>query len=384
MKEPKTKKRNLKSLLGTVIYLLVCLGLGIFIGRFLGQNTSSEKEWGHIFFVFVFAMLTFYLSIILQTIVHEAGHLVCGLLTGYEFSSFRIGSFMWMKKNGKLQLKRYSLAGTGGQCLMAPPDLQDGKMPYRLYNMGGSLANLLFSALCLLLYFICREYKYPALFLIICAIIGLFIALLNGIPMRIQNMDNDGYNALNLGKDTDAIKAIWLQLKINQEYSLGTRLRDLPEEWFSLPPEDKMNNNIIATIAVFRCNYLMDQGKYEEADALMEDLLQKETGMVGIHRHLLINDRIYCKMISESTEEQINDLLTKEQIAFMKSMKTNPSILRTGYLYAKYIKKDEKLAQKAMDAFDKTALKHPHPQDIVSEREMLAYANEKIETKKEE
>ena len=379
MEESKKKKRNLKSLLSTITFFLVCFSLGIFMGRFLGKNTSSEKDWGHILFVFAFAVVTFYLSNLLQIIVHEAGHLVCGLLTGYKFSSFRIGSFMWIKENGKLHLKRYSLAGTGGQCLMAPPDLQDGKMPYRLYNLGGSLANLLLSAICLLLFLFCREYRYLSLFLMICAAIGLMLALLNGIPLRIQNMDNDGYNALNLGKDTDAIKAFWLQLKTNQELSLGKRLKDLPEEWFSLPPESKMNNSIIASVAVFRCNYLMDHGKYEEADALMEELLQKETGMVGIHRHLLINDRIYCKIINKCSKELIDELLTKEQITFMKSMKTNLGILRTGYLYTKYIQKDEELAQKVMDAFEKAARVYPYPQDIVSERELIAYATHVLE-----
>ncbi|MBR4085354.1 MAG: hypothetical protein IKK33_13860 [Lachnospiraceae bacterium] len=381
MKKTKKKKRNWKSLLGSTIYLLICFCIGMGMGRFLSANKTPNKDVGSILFIFFFSIFIFYLSCLLQMIVHEAGHLVCGLLTGYQFSSFRIGSFMWIKDNDKLRLKRYSLAGTGGQCLMSPPDLQDDKIPYVLYNLGGCLANLLLSVICLLLFLFFREYRYTALFLIICAIVGLLFALLNGIPIR--DISNDGYNALNLGKDKEALRAFWIQLKTNQQYSLGKHLKDLPEEWFTLPPEDKLDNSIIATIAVFRCNYLMDQGKYEEADSLMEDLLQKKTGMVGIHRHLLINDRIFCKIISENSKEQIDELLTKEQMNFMKSMKTNPSILRTGYLYTKYIKKDESLANKAMAAFEKTAARYPYPQDIESEREMIVYATEKKETSNE-
>ncbi len=73
-----------------------------------------------------------YLAIFLQIILHEAGHLLFGLLTGYRFSSFRIGSFMWILQDGKIRFKRFSLAGTGGQCLLLPPPMVDGKMPYVL------------------------------------------------------------------------------------------------------------------------------------------------------------------------------------------------------------------------------------------------------------
>lgn len=78
-----------------------------------------------------------YLAIILQIIIHEAGHLIGGILTGYKFSSFRIFNFMFIKENDKLKLKKLSLAGTGGQCLMSPPEFIEGKVPYILYNLGG-------------------------------------------------------------------------------------------------------------------------------------------------------------------------------------------------------------------------------------------------------
>ena len=58
-------------------------------------------------------------------------------MTGYKFNSFRIFSVILIKQNEKLKIKNISLAGTGGQCLMSPPELIDGKMPYVLYNLGG-------------------------------------------------------------------------------------------------------------------------------------------------------------------------------------------------------------------------------------------------------
>lgn len=92
---------------------------------------------------FIFVIVGIYIVFLLQIIIHEAGHLVFGLLTGYRYSSFRIGSFMWVEENGKIRFKRLSLAGTGGQCLMSPPDMIDGKIPFVLYNLGGSFLNII-------------------------------------------------------------------------------------------------------------------------------------------------------------------------------------------------------------------------------------------------
>ena len=72
-----------------------------------------------------------------------------GLATGYRFVSFRIGSWMLQREHGKLRVRKFTLAGTGGQCLLAPP-LTDGKMPCVLYNLGGPLANLITALLCVL------------------------------------------------------------------------------------------------------------------------------------------------------------------------------------------------------------------------------------------
>lgn len=84
----------------------------------------------------------FVVSEIVLIIAHEAGHLVGGLLSGYKFVSFRIGNLTFIRKNGHLKIKKYSLAGTGGQCLMCPPDGDPDTVPTTLYLAGGLLANI--------------------------------------------------------------------------------------------------------------------------------------------------------------------------------------------------------------------------------------------------
>ena len=84
-------------------------------------------------------LVVLFAAIPFSIVMHELGHLIGGLLTGYRLVSFRIFSFMLVKIDGKWQHRRSSVPGTGGQCLMAPPRIKNGDYPLALYNLGGIL-----------------------------------------------------------------------------------------------------------------------------------------------------------------------------------------------------------------------------------------------------
>ena len=96
----------------------------------------------------------------LQLIIHELGHLIFGLLSGYKFSSFRIGNIILLKHRKKLKFKKLKIAGTAGQCLMSPPEIKDGKVPVFLYNLGGALLNLISCVIFFIIYIFTKENNY--------------------------------------------------------------------------------------------------------------------------------------------------------------------------------------------------------------------------------
>lgn len=321
--------------------------------------------------------LGMYVALFFHMIVHEAGHLVFGLMTGYKFCSFRIASFMWLKENGKLKMKRLTLAGTGGQCLMTPPDMKDGKIPLVLYNLGGSFINIIIGALFLVGYLIFSDIPFLSPILLIFSAVGFMIAMMNGIPMRMGTVDNDGYNAFALSKNKEAVEAFWVQLKVAEQSSKGVRLKDMPAEWFAVPTDEAMKNSMVATRCVFTCNRLMDEEKFEEADALMAHLLEIESGIVGLHHDLLMCDRIYVELIGQNRTEVIASMMTKEQKKFMKAMKRFPSVLRTQYAFAVLEEKNVLKAETIKGDFDKAAKSYPYPHEIESERELMRIVDQK-------
>lgn len=376
-KNTKSIKIQWQQYLAVIFFMMIGAVCGFLIAEYAITEVMAEKTTGEALISGIFLLVGMYLSMFLQIVLHEAGHLLFGLLSGYQFASFRIGRFTWIKIDGKLRFKKYSLAGTGGQCLMCPPELVDGKMPVMLYNLGGSLNNIIVSLICIGLYFLPGVKAPFSVFLLMTAVIGVAFALMNGIPMRMGGVDNDGYNAFSLGKNRDALRAFWIQLKIQEQVTQGVRLKDMPEEWFELPSEEGMQNSLIAALAVFSCNRLMDGHHFAEAQAQMQRLLSEKNAIVGLYRNLLICDCLFCELLGENRSEKVEKWMDKQQKKFMKSMKNFLSVLRTEYAYALLAGKDEVKAKKIRKKFEACARTYPYSADIEGERELIEIAKEK-------
>lgn len=214
-----------------------------------------------------------------------------------------------------------------------------------------------------------------SLFLMFLASSGIVLALLNGIPMRMGMMDNDGYNALTLTKNKESRRSFWLQLKINELLANGVRLKDMPDEWFEIPSDEEMKNSMMAVIGVFACNRLMDNHKFDEADKLMTHFMNIESSIVALHKGILVCDRIYCELVNENRKNVVDDMLDARQKKLMKAMRKFPNVIRTEYAYALLAEKDLKKAQEIRKKFDRYTRYYPYSVEIETELELIEIAN---------
>lgn len=360
---------------GMIMALLLLSFLGGFLfGKFL--TTLEVSDDLQLFGMLGLFLLWLYLSMFLHTAAHEWGHYIFGRITGYRFASYRLGSFILIRLDGKLQIKRFSLAGTDGQCLMDPPDMKDGQVPYVLYNLGGSIVNLLLGLAAVIPACLLHDTGILTPLLWAFAIVGFAFALLNGIPMKVGMVNNDGHNALSLGKSPAALRSFWIQMKGNVLTGKGVRIKDMPAEWFVMPEEEELQNTMTAVLAVLACNRKMDEGKLTEADSMMEKLLSGKNAVLELHRRLLYCDRIFCLLHHDRPEEAAT-LYDKKQQKFMKSMKQFPSVLRTEYTIAILWKQDSAKAAEVLERFEKCEKIYPYPVEFESERELIDLAAEK-------
>lgn len=375
-KKQKEKKKNTKRMfwifMETINGLLIGTGI-LFAIQSFRQIQKPIFSIGLLMELEIF-LIGILLGMLLHIVIHEGGHLIFGFLTGYRFCSFRIMSFMWMKDRGKIRLKRIRVLGTLGQCLMAPPDLKDGKIPVIWYNLGGPILNLLTGLIFLCLFFVFRERPILGSWLLMMAIIGLSLWISNGIPVQTPMLSNDGCNARSLRKNPEEVYYFWQQLKINEQVSAGMRLKDMPKEWFAVPTDEAMEHNMAATIGVFACERLMDEHRFGEAERLMQHLLRLESGMAGVHRIALLIECMYLEMIGENRKEAVEAIRNKELEKNMLAMKKSLYVLRTEYAYALLVKQDITEAQMIKNRFNTVAKKHPYPSDVQSEWELMEIA----------
>ena len=337
-----------------LIVFLACSAM--FSGFFNGSD---------IFICFVGIAIAFYATVI----IHEAGHLIFGRISGYSFSSFRIGSLMLVRQNGKLKLRRMSIAGTGGQCLMLPPKPENGHIPVILYNLGGVIANLVLCILFGLGYFLFLKCIVAAYIFLIGTIISMIFAVTNGIPLDVGGIANDGMNAIYLSKDSSSAIAFRNQLLMNAAQTEGMRISQMPDEWFAVPDNADPQNLHIASIAVFKASRALDRGDTKAAEQEIGSLLNSRFNVIGLHRSLLTCDLIYCRLVNKSGE--VDHLLSSGQKKFMSAMKDYPSVLRTEYAVALLVESNLKKAEEIMTKFDKCGRTFPYPQEISAERELM-------------
>ena len=118
---------------------------------------------------------------------------------------------------------------------------------------------------------------------------------------------------------------------------------------------------------------MIEQHNFEEAKTSIKHLLKIKSGIVGIHRNLLVNDLIYCEAL-DNNKNEVTKLLTPAQKNFMKAMKDYPSIIRTEYTLALLIDKDEEKAKEIKRKFISRSKTYPYSADIKSEKELIDIA----------
>src|SRR5699024_4139684 len=140
-----------------------------------------------------------------------------------------------------------------------PPERPLEDIPTTLYNLGGVLANLLTAILAFLPLLTVDGLPYLLkCFLLMLSLIGILLAGMNGIPMKMGGIGNDADNVRLLLKDSKSKQALVTQLRINALVQEGMRPKDMPAEWFSQTEDINYKDALQVTIALMSASRLLD------------------------------------------------------------------------------------------------------------------------------
>ncbi len=381
---------------GVLIFYLVCFVFGGLLGGFgvifleegmfdLQIRPPFSVKDGLEFLYFFVALGFFYLTMVLHLIIHEAGHLVFGLLSGYEFLSFRVFSFTLVKKDGEIVRKKLKVKGIPGQCLLAPPEWkEDGKYPYVWYNLGGGVLNLITSLLAVLLFLTHSPLAGWAAGIFIFT--GVLLGLTNLIPMS-MGVPNDGKNCLLCKKERDNQRAFYLQLKINSMMSDGVAVKDMPEEFFAMNGDVPLNP-LTCFVGLMKYYRYMQMGEFVQAKEWLAAMGQQEAKLPLAFVNSFDLERIYCMLREDAPLEEVAASCAVLLPVFMQNR--DISILRVKYAYCVLLTEEERelvdwlvyskkgklpkklpkrkpeTAEQIYEAMEKALAKHP----VIGEAEM--------------
>ena len=371
----KNKKRD--NLIASLINLFIGAFCGVFMIISIGPENLFAGSPGQFAIKMLLLALLIFIAYFIQAIIHESGHLLFGLLTGYKFISFRIGSFMFIKNEGKIRVKIYNIVGTGGQCLMMPPPWREN-LPNKLYNFGGCITNFIASVIFLLIFLFFGGGGIFSAFLAILAAVGFGNVLLNGIPLQISGISNDGRNAFLLDKDPVSLRAFWLQLYVNGLISSGERMKNMPEDWFFLPEGEGLFDPIICTVGVMRYNYYFDIHDFAKAEETAEYML-KAPGILGLHKNELSCELLFLRIFRGAPAEDIDSLNTRELDKYIRATANYVSRRRLAYAYQLLYRKNITMAQKCLELFERTVKTYPYSSEIENEKEIIELIKAKAE-----
>lgn len=241
-----------------------------------------------------------------------------GFGVSFRFVSFRIFNFTWIRKDGKWVLKRFSVAGTGGQCLLAPPDRPEEEIPVCGYNMGGVMMNILTALVALGFLLWMEDLPFMlSVFLVFGVIIGLFLGVTNGVPMKLGGIGNDAYTLRLLRHNPATKHALILQLRINALIQEGMRPKDMPEEWFKQDAATIDYKDILqATVGLMNVSRLLDREEWEDAYRLLEDVKSHSSELIGILQQETDAELLFTALVT-GRMERAGELATDKLLRYI-------------------------------------------------------------------
>ena len=244
--------------------------------------------------------------------------------------------------------------------------------PYVLYHLGGVLANLIVTAILLVLMLL-----LPGLYgRIICtglALAGFVLACSNAIPNEPGKLNNDGRNLLELHRSAVVRRDMHKQLEMTALQANGVSMRDMPNALFEANPESAKTSMISASVFAAQENRCMEMQQFKQAEALIKVLTEQDLYLSSqIQKSILRIDMLYLRAIRG--ERPVPE---KQEQKMLKAYRALLPVCRTNYALALSDGNQQKEEQ-TLSEFERLASDYPYVGELLTERMLLDLAKKRI------
>jgi hypothetical protein len=249
------------------------------------------------------AILVLLVIELLTILIHEAGHAIVAKLLGWPILEFRVMPVSLLRHEGRWKVRLSYKEFPPGLVRAEPPNCSQFHFKFRRLALGGPAANLMSATLAM----ICKN-AIPALaaYFVVFIAISLLHGLLNLLPLRIRNLECDGYGAFRLTRRPDLLAARIATLKMRRHLDGGRPVSSMNQRWVALITSKQKLSLQDTSGALLTYAYWVHRRQFDSAAMVLERLLQ-----ISGHAHadfkafLYVECSTLCSLLKQHKTAQV-------------------------------------------------------------------------------
>lgn len=326
---------------------------------------------------FIIGMAVMFAAYVLSNILYISAPVVTGLLTGYKFVYAEgFGFFVRKDKDGKITFKRKPGRATYN-VYMTPPAFEKWQAVYPVNLFSRVIAFWTVS----LIIFIAAVYLFVQWYYIEAWYCFCAFSWFSANAVLFTTADKFK-RISSIKNNRDLCRVCRINEAINANLYKGIPLNEQPEEYFDVSLYE--NKADAADILWGKMNRLLAEGKLCEADKLIDEILDEKCPLGTLIKHLSYLDRIYIRLVSGASDDEITDLLTDETERFMNSNSSLITVIRTQFALAVLYYRDYESAENYRARFEKEVKASVCPADLIAEIKLIDEAGKLSKNPKKE
>ncbi len=302
------------------------------------------------------------------SLVHEAGHLVGGLLSGRRMYYVSVAGHCLMRRpDGRFRRGYAATPGVGGVCSTVS---EGSPQPFRLYLLLGPLSTLLVGGLCAYLatlsdpawelpWEVALRRAILHIPMVLMAVQGVVGCIVNLIPMHISGGISDGMQLLSLSFNRQS-RADWEQCnRIAYLTWQGLTPSEMPEELFAPLPPERLTSPYARELTLYRLERLTELGDFAAAISLCHELTEAELPLSPLERLCITRTGAVCEALTDGPGPFCQRMAEQDMQRLMRFTRKTIGTQLTQYAMAKLVDRDEALAARHLADFTRSVARSP-------------------------
>ena len=323
------KKENI---FGIIMYLII-FAFAVVYGLTVLQTHFEHSTMTEVWQYAIYIIASIIVGVLIGAILQEFGHWLGAKVGGYKVTKFTILYFTIYLDNGKYKFGFKNFEGMTGETQIVPnyeKNKNPNPFPFLLY---GPIFNLTWFAGALILFFTFNNgNKFDGDVAYSILTIGLISAVLfvyDIVPVKLD-ASTDGYRLVALIKSKD--RKQFNDLLVAQYEANHGKLEGKEEKAEEVPQviKDTTEGKLLMVYG------LIDEKKYDEAQALLDEIAQKEDDLTKRGQLDATELRLYIKIMTTPLDEMIEYYQNEVSLSLKKEISADYTIvgIRTYLLMA--------------------------------------------------